>query len=208
MAVTGIDISHWQGTPDEERVAQQGFAFCFHKATEGCTNADPRYAENRKLLAPHMLWGAYHLIRLNEPIDTQVRSFLTAALLQPGDLPPVLDVEVKRIDEVDSKRAWRGIVAWLSMVRDLAGVRPILYISPRGVRHLHGWLDGLNLAHLWVCDYTDKPEPELPETFPRWLFWQYSSSGDGRAAGFESDGLDLNRFDGNRRQLLRLTKWR
>src|SRR5207249_8313301 len=46
-AIDGIDVSHWQNTIDWAKVAGAGYRFAFHKATEGQTYEDPKYATNR-----------------------------------------------------------------------------------------------------------------------------------------------------------------
>jgi lysozyme len=232
MRLPGIDISHHQGTTsgiDWDKVGRQGFAFAILKATEGLTYKDPElrgfWAE---LSARGIPCGAYHLIRLAKEkrgqlvamtpgeIADQVGFYLhtVAGLVEPGEaLPPVLDLETRRIDEVardleDPALAQDLIVAWLEGVESALGVTPILYTSPRGVRHLEGYHEKLARFTLWDVDYGDgEGEPTLPASHTDWTLWQWTSDGGGKAAGFESNGLDRDWFNGGQDKLDELVRW-
>ena len=90
----GIDVSHHQGTIDWNKVKAAGVQFVFLKATEGETFVDKRYAINRAgAKAVGIPCGAYHFFRPKASLTAQIDNFVkTVAKLQPGDLPPVLDI--------------------------------------------------------------------------------------------------------------------
>ena len=50
---------------------------------------------------------------------------------------------------------------------------------------------------LWIANY-GATEPLVPKPWakPEWLFWQYTETGDGKLYGVESNGIDLNYFNG------------
>jgi lysozyme len=51
---------------------------------------------------------------------------------------------------------------------------------------------------LWIANYgSSAPLVPLPWSPSEWLFWQFSSTGDGRKYGTESAGIDLNYFNGD-----------
>jgi len=51
---------------------------------------------------------------------------------------------------------------------------------------------------LWIAHYS-VPEPMIPLPWKKgeWLFWQYTEAGDGKLYGTESNGVDLNYFNGD-----------
>ena len=131
--VPGIDVSHFQSAIDWAAVAASGIRFCFIKATEGAGNTDRRFRENwRRAGDAGLLRGAYHFFHPLAPTAAQADSFMRAVgSLQPGDLPPALDLEVPA--------AWTGIapgdraplaMEWLETVESRLGATPIVYLSP------------------------------------------------------------------------------
>src|SRR5688572_6792170 len=60
----GVDVSHHQNAIDWSKVVDSGHVFAFHKATEGATFTDDRYASNREAVAAESIpFGAYHFAR-------------------------------------------------------------------------------------------------------------------------------------------------
>jgi lysozyme len=221
MATLGADISKWQGDEiDWRKVAASPLRFVIMKATQG-TRVDPEFLGNWRdcaHFAPHIVRGAYHLVELDDPIEPQVRAFLSAV---PGEgwpagcIPPCLDIETSKIDEIpdNPEEDLAKILEWCRRVEHAIGVTPLIYMSPRGVRHLKGHTEGLGCYGLWHVEYV-KGKPSLPKKVPTewsdWTFWQYTSSGDrdgdgvreAKAYGFESNRLDFNFFNGTRSDLL------
>ncbi|MGZ8605402.1 MAG: glycoside hydrolase family 25 protein, partial [Actinomycetota bacterium] len=96
-ALPGIDVSHHQDTIDWARVAASGQRFAIAKATEGQTFVDPMYAINQLGAESNgIAFGAYHFAKPDGTAnDAQLEAdhFVDTALLQPGNLIPVLDIE-------------------------------------------------------------------------------------------------------------------
>lgn len=216
MRTLGVDVSHHQGAIDwaalgRFRYGDRSPRFAIHKATEGATYQDRRYAHNRSEARRHGLtWGAYHIIRLDTPedMDAEAANFVEAAKLGDGDIPPVCDIETQWIDAAPGPAAAvQGIRIWCDIVKADLGVDPILYLSPRGLRHLGDHASGLAGYRLWICDYDDDPTDEMPEGFREWVLWQFTSKGDGAAAGVSSTYIDLDWFNGSEIELLRLADW-
>ena len=91
--VHGIDVSHYQAEIDWESVAEQGVQFAFVKASEGMTLIDTLFCDNwAAMKAADIRRGAYHFFRPQTPVYEQAFNFQTAVQIEPGDLPPVLDV--------------------------------------------------------------------------------------------------------------------
>jgi len=193
-SVRGIDVSHWQGVIAWPSVAGAGVDFAFIKATEGGDYTDPRFSANwAGAWQAGIIRGAYHYFRPQTDAAAQARHFLATAQLQPGDLPPVLDVEATD-GRPDSEIA-AGVRTWLQMVEQATGRTPIVYtrasfwnphLGPGDARY-----------PLWVAHY-DVPNPTLPGGWTSWTFWQHSD--DGRVPGI-TGAVDLNWFNGTRAQL-------
>ncbi|EJX00262.1 glycosyl hydrolase, family 25, partial [gut metagenome] len=97
--IHGIDISHHQGPINWHRlrhalVAHDPLRFVFVKATEGDSHLDTRFRENfDNAKEAGFIRGAYHFWSNQSPPRRQAYYFTAMVQLEPGDLPPVLDVE-------------------------------------------------------------------------------------------------------------------
>ena len=195
----GIDVSHWQGTVDWSRVADAGKRFVFLKATEDTWYVDPTYTTNRAgARANGLRVGAYHFAQPDPSrgdAGKEARWFIRHAQPQPGDLLPVLDIETSGGLDPDELTRWSK--RWVSEVRRLTGVRPLVYTSPNGWRErfddttaLARWGSPLWVAHWGVSS------PTLPAqgwAGRGWIVWQTTSTG--RVAGIQGD-VDLDVLNG------------
>ena len=190
----GIDVSHWQGTIDWEAVAADGVEFAFVKATEGGDYTDPRFAENwAGARRAGVVRGAYHFFRPQTDATAQAAHFLRTVQLAPGDLPPVLDVEVT--DGRSAAAIADGVRTWLQEVERATGRRPIIYTR---ASFWTGQMDGGFGAYpLWVAHY-GVSAPNIPAGWSGWTFWQHSDAG--RVDGI-SGAVDLDWFNGGRAEL-------
>lgn len=195
--VTGIDVSHHQGAIDWPAVAGGGVAFAYVKASEGGDYRDPELVTNwQGARGAGLKVGAYHFYRLCRPGALQAANFLDALPKDPGQLPPVLDVEDmglcdKGLDPVAE------IAAFLQAVEEAAGCRPILYATREfEAAHLAGAFAG---EAFWARSLA------FPPGFRRdtWVFWQYHNAG--RRPGITGP-VDLNAFRGDGAGLDRLVK--
>ena len=170
--LAGIDVSHFQGHVDWQAVKAAGCAFAFAKATEGAGLTDPFFASNwAGMKAAGLLRGAYHFYRAQQPAAEQAAHFLSSVQFEPGDLPPVLDIEVN--DGVTGQSLVGGVQTWLDAVEPAAGVTPILYTNtPFWDAHFS---DQFSQYPLWIAHYGPVPSP-LPRGWTDWTLWQYSQS--------------------------------
>jgi lysozyme len=190
--IRGLDVSHYQGTIDWQSVAESGIAFAFIKATQGTTNFDPHFQANWSgAKAAEVLRGAYHFYEPGVDPHQQAVTFLSAVQPEPGELPPVLDVETPgQASEIIS-----GIEVWLSTVEHAIGKIPILYTSP-------GFWSGLGVSSfgrypLWIAEY-GVSAPKIPEGWATWTFWQDSENGS--VPGIDTP-VDLDLFQGTLQDL-------
>jgi lysozyme len=196
----GLDVSHFQDTVDWPQVVQAGYSFAFIKATEGITYVDPMFAENwGGAKAAGLLRGAYHFFEPNDDPQQQAENFLNAVSLEPGDLPPVLDVEYSSPSgQVSTSTIIERITAWLQTVEQATGCTPILYTDPSYWNSLA--TEQFSGYPLWVADY-GVASPTLPTGWTSWAFWQFSQTGE--IPGIAT-AVDLNLFQGSLQDLQRL----
>ena len=199
--VHGIDVSHHQGEIDWKRLSVATFRdrpinFVFMKATEGGDFVDDSFLQNFVVAREcGMVRGAYHFFLPDVPADVQARNFISQVKLQPGDLPPVLDVEVMGKGGV--KQLQQGVSTWLSIVERHYGVAPIIYAS---YKFKTKYLDDPLLSNYpyWIAHYyVDDLEYK-----GAWKFWQHTDRG--RLEGIDTH-VDLNVFNGNLEELMQLT---
>jgi lysozyme len=187
--VQGIDVSKYQGTIDFAKVSAAGMRYVFVKATEGITGVDPDYAHNvAAARAAGLVVGTYHFYETDDDPSAQFGNFRQHADVKPGDLPPVVDIEVlakgSRPDLADDLKSF------LAQLEQAYGVKPILY---SGVSFANEYLAGFSAYPLWVAEYTSASAPKVPTGWATWTFWQYSQSG---AVAGVSGAVDMDRFNG------------
>lgn len=191
--VSGIDVSEMQGQIDWAKVKADGVAFAFLRVADGIDFVDLRFAENwSRSRAVNVRRGPYHFFRPSEDAVAQAELFLTTVgALEPGDLPPVLDLEAT--DGRTPAQVSAGAKVWLDVVEQRLGVRPILYVGP------YFWRDQMGAPawgkdyDLWIAHWTSGC-PSVPSPFTKWQFHQRTARG--RVNGIQGD-VDMNRFNGS-----------
>ena len=120
-----------------------------------------------------------------------------------GELPLFADLEETYMGPY---RGWKNWYTFLERVKQLVpGKEIVIYTA------YYYWRDNApnattqatNLEYfhqypLWIANY-GTAEPLIPKPWGKseWLFWQYTESGDGKLYGTESNGVDLNYFNGD-----------
>jgi lysozyme len=201
--IQGIDISHYNGAVDFGKLAADGVVFAYVKASEGKLTKDPLYLTNYAGLKQNQIArGAYHFFYPQLDAQAQASNFLSVVPnLVPGDLPPVLDVEMS--GEQTPSAIAAGIQKWLDSVQQNLGRTPMIYTSASFWNTALGGTSAFADYPLWVAQYTSKPSPNIPSGFSDYLFWQYSESGSapGVAGNVDMDWVkgspaDLNQLAG------------
>jgi lysozyme len=197
--VHGIDVSHDQSDVNWTAVRAAGITFAFAKATEGMHDIDPRFTTNWPAMrGAGLVRGAYHFFTAAEDGAAQAAHFLATVSLQPGDLPPVLDVE--QASGVTPVELIARVRAWLSVVEQRTGRVPIIYTNHS---FWNAQMDASFARYpLWVAEY-GVTAPRLPEGWPTWTFWQHSEGG---AVSGVTGPVDLSQFNGTAAALTALTK--
>jgi GH25 family lysozyme M1 (1,4-beta-N-acetylmuramidase) len=182
----GLDVSNWNGTVKWGKVASAGYRFAFGKATEGTSYTDKTYTTNRNgSEGAGLVFGAYHFAKpagRNMAAATasairQANHFLAVAGPQPGELPPVLDLEAT--GDLPKQRLLVWTLAWLEQIDARTGVVPFLYTSPLFWKGRLGDSTAAAAAGtgLWIAHWTSKSRPLVPArnwNGAGWKFWQWS----------------------------------
>jgi len=212
--VQGIDVSRYQPNVDWPRVKAAGIAFVVAKASQANWN-DPLFAKHWPgAKDAGLLRGAYHFLTPDVDPLKQAAAYLKALGSDPGDLPPVLDIEAKTDNPAQLAKHAQ---AWIAEVEKQLKRKPVIYTAA------WYWNSGMLIGGkypawaadyaLWVAAYPvkggmptlaelaqGKYKPLLPKSWTSWLFWQYSEKGrvdgiinpDGKPAN-----VDMNIFGGS-----------
>jgi lysozyme len=192
-SIHGIDVSKYQSLIAWEEVKamkvrniQLGFSFI--KATEGIGNMDPQFRRNWKRSKDAGIYrGAYHFFIGSKDGKMQAENFIDKVELEPGDLPPVLDIE--QLNGASSAQLRKEAKRWLDAAEAYYNIKPIIYTNVDFYnRHLGTEFDDYPL---WVAHYY---QPNQPRIRRGWIFWQHSD--EGRVNGIVSK-VDFNVFNGD-----------
>jgi lysozyme len=191
--IHGIDVSRYQQIIAWEEVKlmkvdniQLGFAFI--KATEGIESMDPQFRRNWRVSKKNnIIRGAYHFFNPNKDGRMQAQNFIKRVELEPGDLPPVLDIEQR--NGVSKALLQREIKKWLDVVEAYYHVTPIVYTNVDFyIQNLGSEFDKYPL---WVAHYYQTEQPRITRG---WIFWQHNDRGN--VNGIVSR-VDFNVFSGD-----------
>jgi lysozyme len=190
----GIDVSEWespiQGRPsvDFAAVKRAGYSFCFTRVSDGQFHVDQSFDSYYPAIKRNkLIRGAYQFFRPEQDATAQADLLCRmVSQIKPGDLPPVLDVEV--MDGVSSSRMGDQIRTWVGVVKARLGIRPMIYTAP-------GLWDGYGVSFggydLWVADYGPST-PALPHGWSKWEIFQYTDNENVPGVG----SCDANLFNG------------
>lgn len=197
--IIGCDISTWQDrndTPqkvDFKKMKAAGAQFVFCRASFGAykdTDFDDYWRDAKAAGIPR---GAYTFPLATLPMETQIKKFLEIIKDDPGEIPPVLDIEKYQ----GSVPGIAAIKQAIRMLEDALAVTPIIYTG------FYVWRDDVKGAQdyyfknypLWIANYSSSPI--IPKPWDTWTFWQYTDKGDGPKFGTESLNVDMDYFAGD-----------
>ncbi|MBX3224266.1 MAG: hypothetical protein KF795_27370 [Labilithrix sp.] len=197
----GIDVSYYQANVDWAKVKAAGQSFAFVRVSDGIDHPDTKFAQNWPATKQAgLVRGLYQFFRPAKDVTAQVNLLVTkleaAGGLQPGDLPPVLDLES------DGGLPAATVVArakdWIAQIEDRYGVKPIVYTAAFMSNIIGNNFSGYTL---WVANYQTTC-PTMPSGWTDWAFWQDSDKG--KVDGVNTP-VDTNFFNGSFAELEALT---
>jgi lysozyme len=210
MTILGIDISKWNGNWDAVKAKQAGATFVFIKASQA-TFADPQFLVNwQKAKDAGLLRAAYHYLDYTKPGIDQANFFADQLKNDPGELPPIIDYELRRTDNNPSaalgflRDCLDQMIKRTELYEDASVKRPMIYSGP-GFWVEYGdqtksdyWIQ----FPLWNAHWTTSSTPLIPLPWTMWHFWQFTSKGPGEAFGGEGLSMDMDRFNGTLNELM------
>lgn len=204
-SVSGIDVAHYQGAIDWDRMESQGVDFAFIKATEGSSHVDSRFKENWEgVNDTDVLAGAYHFFSFDSAAETQAQLYIDTVGGLYGNLPPVIDVEYygdKAVNPPEKEALVSSLSEMLTILEEEYQVKPIIYTTYSVYfRYLKGNFDEYPL---WIRNVYFEPGIEIGRD---WMFWQHSDTAvmDGYGDGGTEKYIDKNVFAGSFNELFSL----
>ena len=195
--VRGVDVSHFTGKVNFEKLQEQNMKFAYLRATYGY-KTDKRFEKNYTAAQQsEMLLGAYHYLRFDLDGQKQAQLFLKAVKGKNFRLPHVLDVEEWGNSNLSNRRhVIRNIKSFITEVQRKTGKPVMIYTNEDGYSKYIA--DEFSDQPLWICSFNNPPNIEAD-----WTFWQHSHIG--KMEGAEG-WLDYNVFNGNERKWKRYIK--
>ncbi len=196
-----VDLSHHNDVGSFQAIAGAGVWGVIHKASQGTTYGDSRYALRRTAaLSAGLLWGAYHF-NTSDPVKDQVDFFIEHAM------PDINTLMVLDYEDYRPSMSIQQAVEFLHLLEQKLGRKGALYSGNR-VKETIGQLNAADKAYLcshrlWLCQYG--PRAVLPAGWNNWWLWQFTGDGVGplphNIPGIAGHGIDINTFAGTRLNL-------
>ena len=203
----GIDISVWDDDNSTPQMCnfttamKAGASFVFIKASQ--VYADSDFLMNWKnAKVAGILRGAYHFLDWRVSEVDQAKLFVGLLGSDPGELPPVLDLEMNPASYNLTYQVVQGRVRnFLSIVEQSTSKIPMIYA---GYYYWNAWMGkdpSWSRYPFWLAWYNEESVIKVPYPWSRWMFWQYSDGGLGLKYGCESKSVDMNWFNGSVEEL-------
>jgi lysozyme len=171
----GIDISHHQGDIKWSSI-DTSLDFIICKATEGVSFVDPKFKQNWDSI--ECAKGCYHFFRPQYSGEKQAQLYLSNINLEPGNIKPIIDVEMTNHWKNHShrKKYVQNLKNMVNTIISKTGQVPIIYTNG------NFWNDYISKYYdyshiLWIADYRKRDNPNVPKDFNDWIIWQHSDKG-------------------------------
>lgn len=187
-----------------------GASFTFIKASQNVWY-DKKFRQNwANARDAGILRGAYHFFDMRDGSKSakeQARYFASLLKSDMGELRPVFDFECPGVNGYpslpDHDSCVRHVYDFMNTFKKETDIFPMLYTNLAGIQRLSPLSQFLSTKELWIAWYYTKSRTPKIGSWPRWRFWQYKVTGNGKAFGVESNGLDMNVFNGDEFNLYR-----
>ena len=206
--IIGTDISVFQDDPRTPQGVNftrmnQASDFVIIRAGQNLW-ADSDFADHwRRARASGLPRGSYWLYDSRADPTLQANLWFELLVSDQGELPLFGDFEEAYRGPFTGWAHWK---VFLDRIRTLVGTRevgiytayyywktnaPDAVTQPSELEYFHRY-------PLWIANY-DVAQPAVPKPWSadEWLFWQFTSKGDGPSYGAESPNIDLNYFNGD-----------
>jgi len=185
----GVDVSSFQGTIDWSQAAASGIAFGYARVADGTTFVDPDFSTNfAGMKAAGLKAGGYLFFEPNQDPLAQANALVSGleqAGFGPGDLVPMLDVEVS--DGQSTSTVAAKLESAGNRIHAELGVYPLVYTSVSGWNTIVG-SSAFSGWPLWIANW-NVTCPNIPSAWSTWELWQYADNGSvpGISTPFDQD---------------------
>lgn len=185
----GIDVSHYQGTIDYEKVKNAGIQVVYTKATEGVTYKDPTLNANyENAKARGLKVGLYHFFRAKDEDNAKQQAQFFADTIKGLDYDCRLMLDLETTQGLDKDTLSNLAKIFMDEVKRLTGKEVVLYTYTSFARN--NITDVLKDYPLWIAHYGVSTPGSNP-IWDSWIGFQYTSTGslDGVPGN-----VDMNEF--------------
>ena len=182
-ALTGIDVSVYQGAIDWEAVAQSGVEFAiirlgYRGYSQGAIQLDRNFEQNmRGALEAGLDVGVYFFSQATTVLEAEEEADFVLENLRgyPITFPVVFDWEFVTADqarthEMEGEALTDCALAFCELVAT-AGYTPMVYFN-QDIGYFYYQLDELDQYPFWLAEYDSKPD-----FFYDFEIWQYTHTG-------------------------------
>ncbi len=182
-ALTGIDVSVYQGDIDWEAVAQSGVEFAiirlgYRGYSQGAIQLDRNFEQNmRGALEAGLDVGVYFFSQATTVLEAEEEADFVLENLRgyPITFPVVFDwefvtAEQARTHEMEGEALTDCALAFCELVAT-AGYTPMVYFN-QDIGYFYYQLDELDQYPFWLAEYDSKPD-----FFYDFEIWQYTHTG-------------------------------
>jgi lysozyme len=196
--VYGVDVSYYQGNINWAQV-KTAKDFAIARVSDG-SYLDTKFDQNwAGMKAAGIIRGAYQFFEPGQDPTTQANIMISKMVgFGPGDLPPMLDMEVTGGQSPATITA--KIHTWVNKIKAATGRTPLIYTGK------YFWDPNVQTNDfatfpLVIAAYVKPNCPNTPNAWNKWAMWQYSSSGS--VPGI-SGNVDMDEFNGTLTDLKKL----
>jgi lysozyme len=212
--VEGVDVYGGDGTIDWKAAYGAGIRFAYIKATQGNYYKDTEFKTNwTSTKANGVLRGAYHFFDPNVDGMAQAAYFLgEMGPLEPGDLPPMIDVECPDGDKnclgtnasgaASAATISKSMHDFLAAVQAATGKKSVIYTFGSYFSSNSVATTGLDAYPLYIAYPTTSNCFNVPSPWMKGDFWQWSWTGRVAGIGGGTSDVDRDRFIGSPSDLL------
>lgn len=183
-----IDVSHWQGKIDWQKVYDSGVRYAYIKMSQGVDLLDDCCRENiRAARAAGVRVGVYHFFSTKVSASEQFRWFCKNYKEADMDLRPMLDVE-SNAGKLTKEQMQDSVRMFMTLCEKKFGYRPLLYTYQ--IFYNNNLAPAFWRETLFLALYR---EDRAPVTDGKGVaaIWQYSSKG--RIRGIKGN-VDFSKF--------------
>lgn len=175
-SLQGIDVSHWAGRINFERVKADGIRIVYIKATQGTDYVDPDFERNyREADKAGLAIGFYHYVTARDENEAREEARYFAAHIRDKKqhARPAMDFE--EFGDLTTAEVRAISEEFLITLEEETRHIPALYSDASNASSR--FADDRFLRYpLWIADY-NVSRPDMENPWRRWGGWQYTDQG-------------------------------